>query len=83
MRFRELLTYMLEDTHSIGYCTDLLFSIKNIERIGDHVAHVAESVYYIVEGRELTSEGGSKDAVRPTAEVPIAISSESNSAERD
>lgn len=59
-RFRELLTYMLEDAHSIGYCTDLLLSIKNIERIGDHVANVAESIYYIVEGRELT-EGRSKD----------------------
>jgi phosphate transport system protein len=59
-RFRELLTYMMEDAHSIGYCTDLLFSIKNIERIGDHVANVAESIYYIVERRELP-DGHSKD----------------------
>jgi phosphate transport system protein len=27
LRFRKLLTYMLEDTHSIGYCTDLLLAI--------------------------------------------------------
>jgi phosphate transport system protein len=33
--FRELLTYMMEDPHSISYCTQLLLSIKNIERMGD------------------------------------------------
>jgi phosphate transport system protein len=40
--FRELLTYMMEDPHSISYCTHLLLSIKNIERMGDHATNVAE-----------------------------------------
>jgi phosphate transport system protein len=34
--FRELLTYMMEDPRSIGYCAHLLFCAKNLERIGDH-----------------------------------------------
>jgi phosphate transport system protein len=54
--FRELLTYMMEDPHSISYCTDLLLSIKSIERMGDHATNVAESVYYIIEGRALAEE---------------------------
>ena len=34
--FRELLTYMMEDPRSISFCIHLLFSAKNIERMGDH-----------------------------------------------
>src|SRR5207244_7041093 len=34
--FRELLTYMMEDPRSIGFCAHLLFCAKNLERIGDH-----------------------------------------------
>lgn len=31
----------------------LLFCAKNIERIGDHATNVAETVYYLVEGRTI------------------------------
>ena len=54
--FRELLTYMMEDPRNITFCTHLLFCAKNIERIGDHATNIAETVYYIVEGRALTDE---------------------------
>ncbi|MBI3433950.1 MAG: phosphate signaling complex protein PhoU [Proteobacteria bacterium] len=49
--FRELLTYMLEDPRNITACIHLLFCAKNIERIGDHATNIAETVYYMVEGR--------------------------------
>jgi phosphate transport system protein len=52
--FRELLTYMMEDTRNITACTHLLFIAKNIERIGDHVTNIAEIIYFQVEGEELT-----------------------------
>jgi phosphate transport system protein len=68
--FRELLTYMMEDPHSIGSCADLLFSIKNIERMGDHATNVAESVYYIIDGRELPAERPKGDTTRIAA-VPL------------
>jgi phosphate transport system protein len=49
--FRETLTYMMENPRNITFCTHLLFCAKNIERIGDHATNIAETVYYIVEGR--------------------------------
>jgi len=53
--FRELITYMMEDPRSITAATHLLFMAKNIERIGDHVTNIAESVYFLVEGEELSA----------------------------
>src|SRR5262245_33598894 len=54
--FRELLTYMMEDPRNITFCTHLLFCAKNIERMGDHATNIAETVYYMVEGRPLVDE---------------------------
>ncbi|HEX5844713.1 MAG: phosphate signaling complex protein PhoU [Rhodoplanes sp.] len=54
--FRELLTYMMEDPRNIGICIHLLFCAKNIERMGDHATNIAETVYYMVEGRMLGEE---------------------------
>lgn len=54
--FREFLTYMMEDPRNISLCTHLLFGAKNIERIGDHATNIAESVYFLVHGKELPHE---------------------------
>jgi phosphate transport system protein len=54
--FRELLTYMMEDPRNIGFCTHLLFSAKNFERIGDHATNIAETVYFLVTGQNLATE---------------------------
>ncbi len=54
--FRELLTYMMEDPRNISICIHLLFCAKNIERMGDHATNIAETVYYMVEGRMLGDE---------------------------
>jgi phosphate transport system protein len=54
--FRELLTYMMEDARNITYCLHLMFCAKNIERMGDHATNIAETVYYIMEGRAITEE---------------------------
>jgi phosphate transport system protein len=51
--FRELLTYMMEDPRRITPCTHLLFIAKNLERIGDHITNVAETIYYLVHGKRL------------------------------
>ena len=51
--FRELLTYMMEDPRLISLCAHLLFGARNLERIGDHVTNIAESVHYIVTGQRL------------------------------
>jgi phosphate transport system protein len=54
--FRELLTYMMEDPRNISQCTHLLFTAKNIERIGDHATNIAETVHYVVTGIAFTEE---------------------------
>lgn len=54
--FRDLLTYMLEDVKNIRICTHLLFCAKNIERIGDHVTNLAETIHYIQTGEILDDD---------------------------
>jgi phosphate transport system protein len=33
-----------------------MFCAKDIERMGDHATNVAETVYYMVEGRPITDQ---------------------------
>jgi phosphate transport system protein len=67
--FRELLTYMMEDPRNISLCIHLLFCAKNIERMGDHATNIAETVYYMVEGRPLADERPKGDT---TASATVA-----------
>jgi len=55
--FRELLSYMLEDPHSITRAMRLIFIAKYFERIGDQATNVCEMVVYMVEGR-VVKHGG-------------------------
>lgn len=59
--FRELLTYMMEDPRNITFCTHLLFTAKNVERIGDHTTNIAETVHYLVTGQTIAGERPKKD----------------------
>ncbi len=63
--FREVVTYMMEDSRMIGLGSQLLFVAKNLERIGDHTTHISEMIYYVVKGEPLGDE-------RPKGE-PIAV----------
>ncbi len=54
--FREVVTYMVEDSRLIGMGAQLMFIAKNLERIGDHTTHVAEMVHYIVKGEQLSGD---------------------------
>src|SRR6056297_2144626 len=51
--FRELLTFMLEDPHTISRAIHLIFISDNLERIGDHAGNLAERVVYIVDGQRI------------------------------
>jgi phosphate transport system protein len=62
--FRELLTYMMEDPRNITFCIHLMFCAKNIERIGDHATNIAETVYYMVEGRKIADERPKGDTTK-------------------
>jgi phosphate transport system protein len=54
--FRELFTYMMEDPRNITFCIHLMFCAKNIERMGDHATNIAETIYYMIEGRTIADQ---------------------------
>lgn len=47
---------MLEKTHSIEDCTQLLFMGRCLERIGDHITNITENVYYTATGQTYISQ---------------------------
>ncbi len=51
--FRELLTYMMENSSVVFPAFELILVAKNLERIGDHATNIAEDVIYIVAGRDV------------------------------
>ena len=51
--FRELLTYMLQDTSTIEPALDLILVSRHLERIGDHATNIAEDVIFIVSARDV------------------------------
>ena len=50
---RELLTYMFEDPSTITRALRLIFVARNLERVGDHAANIAEMVIFLVEGHDI------------------------------
>jgi phosphate transport system protein len=68
--FRELLTYMMEDPRNITFCMHLMFCAKDIERMGDHATNIAETVYYMIEGRPITDQRPKGDTTSFGAAVP-------------
>jgi len=51
--FRELLTYMMENSSVVYPAFELILMAKNLERIADHATNIAEDVIYIVAGRDV------------------------------
>jgi phosphate transport system protein len=69
--FRELLTYMMEDPRNITFCIHLMFCAKNIERMGDHATNIAETVYYMIEGRTIVDQRPKGDDTTAFATVAL------------
>jgi phosphate transport system protein len=51
--FRELLSYMAENPHTVTRAARLLFVSKYLERIADHATNIAEMVIYMVKGKSI------------------------------
>ncbi len=58
--YRELLSYMAEDPHTIGSATRLLFISKYLERIADHATNIAEMVTFMVKGKMIRHDEARK-----------------------
>jgi len=61
--FRTLLTYMMENPNNIGPSAHLLFTAKNVERVGDHATNIAEMVYYASTGNHIIDRPKGADVV--------------------
>lgn len=51
--YRELFTYMAENTHAITQSLGLIMVAKALERIGDHITNIAERAIYYIEGIDI------------------------------
>jgi phosphate transport system protein len=51
--FRELLTYMMENSAVVFPAFELILIARNLERVGDHATNIAEDVIYMVAGRDV------------------------------
>ena len=62
--FHQLIAHMSEDNGQVELGSQLLFVVKNLERIGDHTTFVAEMTYFVVEGHPLNDERPKSDVSR-------------------
>jgi phosphate transport system protein len=65
--FRELLTYMMQDAHTIKRASIIMQISKSLERISDHAEGIADMVVYLVTGKSVRHEEpqeGEKNSLR-------------------
>jgi phosphate transport system protein len=51
--FRETISFMIEDPHTIGSAMKVGFVSKYLERIADHATNIAEMVIFMVKGKSI------------------------------
>ena len=54
--FREVITYMMEDSKKIGIGINYMLVARYLERIADHAVNISERVVYMVTGERVVKE---------------------------
>jgi phosphate transport system protein len=64
---RQCVTFMMEDRAFIRRALDDMWTIRSLERVGDHAKNLCEYVIYVVHGKDIrhTRE-------EPAQEAPVA-----------
>lgn len=67
---RALVTYMMEDPRSITRMLSAMWTLRSLERVGDHSRNIAEHVIYLVKGTDVRHIGLKKMAAEVHSDQP-------------